>query len=91
MNSIFKKEDVEIIANDRMKICADCVHIDHTGSKCDVPGTQPCCGKCGCSLKFKLRSLSSGCGDEKYPRWNAVLSEKEEDALKESIEYKDPE
>ena len=90
-NSIFKDEDVELIAADRMKICNESVHIDHSGSQCDVPGTQPCCSKCGCCLKFKVRSLSSGCGDERYPRWNAVISQTEEDDLKQSIDYKEPE
>ena len=90
-NSVFKKEHIEEIARERLKICEDCVHMDTEGSKCEVPGTQPCCGKCGCSLKFKVRSLASGCGDEDYPRWNPVLSEDEETELKDSIDYQEPE
>lgn len=86
-NRIFKKEDVEEVARERMKICAECVHIDHEGSKCLIPGTQPCCGKCGCNLSTKVRSLSSDCGDEEYPRWNAVMTQNEEDELKTDIGY----
>lgn len=89
-NSIFKSEHVEEIAAARMEICNACPHIDHEGDSCLVSGTQPCCGKCGCSLKLKLRSLSSQCGDEENPRWLALLSPEEEQALKEEIDYKDP-
>ena len=85
MNNIFKKEHVEEIAEERLAICKTCPFIDLKGSKCAVSGTQPCCSKCGCSLKLKTRSLSSGCGDEENPRWNAVLSEDEEDKLNENL------
>jgi hypothetical protein len=50
---------------------------------CIAPGTHPCCPQCGCSLKFKLRSLASSC-PEGY--WDAILSQDEEDAVKKSIE-----
>jgi hypothetical protein len=77
-NNIFKKEAVEEIASERMNICITCPYIDLEGDKCEVKGTQPCCGKCGCSLKLKLRSLASSCGDKENPRWEAVLSDEEE-------------
>lgn len=77
-NSVFHKKHVEIIAKERMDICNTCEFIDRTGDKCFVPGTQPCCGKCGCKLAWKTRSLSSSCGDEENPRWNALLSEEDE-------------
>jgi len=78
LNSVIKKDDVEQIAAARMSICEECPHIDREGSKCFAPGTQPCCGKCGCKLAWKTRSLSSSCGDEENPRWNAIVSEHEE-------------
>lgn len=84
-NKVFKKEHVEEIASERLKICQICPHIDHAGTDCYVKGTHPCCSKCGCSLALKLRSLSSGCGDEENPRWNAVLSEEEDDKLNEDL------
>lgn len=64
-NSIFKKEDVEAVAEYRMFVCKNCELYDESGEGCMVPGTSPCCnekkGGCGCSLGFKTRSLSSEC------------------------------
>jgi len=89
-NSIFKSEHVEEIAAARMEICNACPHIDHEGDSCLVSGTQPCCGKCGCSLKFKIRSLSSSCGDEENPQWTALLDEEEELSIKDQLNYQEP-
>lgn len=77
-NRIFKNADVEDIAAERMSICATCPHIDLTGSECMVPGTQPCCKLCGCSLGLKTRALSAAC-DEK--RWLAVVTPEEQEAI----------
>ena len=81
-NSIFKKEDVEEIAMQRMTICKNCSLYDYKGEGCMAPGTQPCCninlGGCGCSLGLKTRSLSSDCPKG---NWTAVMSQQEEDAL----------
>lgn len=89
-HAIFKSEHIEEIAAERMSICQECPSLDTEGSDCLVPGTQPCCSECGCSLHIKLRSLSSGCGNEEEPRWHALLSQEDEDAVKESINYKEP-
>jgi hypothetical protein len=80
-NKVFKKEHVEIIAEQRMKICLQCPFIDVKGSSCMVPGTQPCCSKCGCSLSIKTRALSARCGDEENPKWEELISEEEENQL----------
>ncbi len=82
-NKLFKKEHVEAIAKDRWQICIKCESLDVKGDKCTMPATQPCCGECGCSLGFKLRSLSSACPSDK---WKAVLTEDEEDKLNKSID-----
>lgn len=82
-NKVFKKEHVEVIANERMEICKKCPNIDLSGKSCTVPGTQPCCSVCGCSLSLKTRSLSSSC-DNNF--WTAVLSDEEADALNKQIE-----
>lgn len=74
-NSIFRSDAVEAIAEERNKICEKCEFFDSKGDTCLVPGTQPCCGSCGCSLKLKQRSLSSGC-DEGY--WDPVLTDEED-------------
>ena len=80
-NAVFKTEHIEQIAAERMAICIKCPDLDDNGDNCLVPGTQPCCSQGGCSLKFKSRSLSSSCGNEEEPRWHALLSQEEEDAL----------
>lgn len=82
-NSIFKDEHVEEIAKKRNEICESCDDIDREGNKCFAPGTQPCCGICGCSLKFLQRSLSSSC---EAGKWKAVLTEKEEEELIKKLE-----
>ena len=85
-NSIFKKEDVEEIAQQRMQICEKCALYDVQGVGCMVVGTHPCCneklGGCGCSLGFKTRSLSSECpkGD-----WKAELTQEEEDLINQKL------
>ena len=85
-NSIFKKEDVEEIAQQRMQICKKCALYDVQGTGCMVPGTQPCCneklGGCGCSLEFKTRSLSSDCP---LGKWKAELTEEEENQLNQKL------
>jgi hypothetical protein len=74
-NSIIRDEFVETVAKERMNICNSC---EVKGDECAVPGTQPCCNDCGCSLAFKTRSLSSNCPQDK---WAALMSEEEEDKL----------
>ena len=79
LNNTFKKADVEIVATKRLAICKACPHIDLEGSTCVVPGTQPCCSLCGCCLDYKARALSSACEDPEGARWDALLSQEEED------------
>jgi len=79
-NSIMLDEYVEDVAAKRMVLCNECSEIDLKGSRCEVPGTQPCCGNCGCSLGFKTRALSSECP---IGEWPALMSENEEDKLGE--------
>ena len=85
-NSIFKKEDVEAVAEYRMFVCRKCNLYDETGKGCIVSGTQPCCderfGGCGCSLHLKTRSLSSECPLKK---WKAEMTEEEEDLLNSKL------
>jgi hypothetical protein len=85
-NSIFKKEDVEEIAQARMQICMNCALYDVQGEGCFVKGTQPCCdekrGGCGCSLSLKTRALSSECP---LGKWKAELTEEEEDQLNQKL------
>jgi len=81
-NSIITKESIEQVANVRMAICNKCPHIDNDGTSCLMPGTQPCCGLCGCNLKWKTRSLSSACDDN---RWDALTDEETEEQVKNNL------
>lgn len=85
-NSIFKREDVEEIAEYRMNICKACELYDEAGFGCMVQGTEPCCNKnkggCGCSLGYKTRALSADCPNG---YWKAELTQEEEDALTEKL------
>ena len=87
MNTMFTSKDVEEIAAKRMEVCNSCPHIDKEGSKCFLPGSQPCCGHCGCKLAFMTRSLSSACSDPENPRWEAILSPDEEAEVNTKIGY----
>jgi len=86
-NKMFKKEHVEEIYEERLKICKDCECYDTVGTGCSLKGTQPCCnvklGGCGCSLSIKLRSLSTDCPKKK---WLAVTSDQDEKMIKSQIE-----
>lgn len=82
INSVFKREDIEAVAESRIAICNSCPLLDTTGSKCLVPGTQPCCSGCGCSLHMKTRSLSSSCPENK---WLALVDEIEEHQIDEHL------
>jgi hypothetical protein len=81
-NKIFKKKDVEDIADLRWMHCVTCKALDETGKNCAVKGTQPCCSDCGCSLGLKLRALSSSCPQGK---WHPVTTADGEKAIKKQI------
>ena len=85
-NSIFKREDVEEIAQHRMDVCYHCQLYTEADPGCMVMGTTPCCdqrqGGCGCSLSLKTRALSSDCP---LGKWDAILTEEEEDKLNEKL------
>lgn len=88
LNNTFKKEHVEAIANERLSICNTCPKRDDVGSTCFVAGTKPCCSVCGCSLKLKLRSLSSECPHPDGAKWKALVTEKEEDQINNTLNIK---
>jgi len=77
-NSVVKNEFVEHVSKLRMEICNTCDAKDNVGKECVIPGSQPCCTMCGCSLAFKTRSLSTSCPGKK---WGSIVSEKKEDEL----------
>lgn len=69
-NFLFKNRKVEKIARERLDICRKCPHMDSVGTMCDVAGTHPCCGICGCSLAFKIRSIDEDnvCPDGRWTK-----------------------
>jgi hypothetical protein len=77
-NYLFTTDSIEQIALERYTICQACPKLDLVGKDCLAPGTQPCCSECGCSLKFKTRSLSSSCP---LGKWDSFMSSEEEDQL----------
>lgn len=77
-NYLFTTDTIEQIALERYTICQACPSLDLTGAECLAPGSQPCCSECGCSLKFKTRSLSSSCPLDK---WESFMSMEDEDDL----------
>lgn len=82
-NNMFKKEHIEAVVTDRWKVCINCSLFDAKGDDCLAPGTQPCCSDCGCSLAFKMRSLSSEC-PKGY--WQSLVSEETEELINKQIE-----
>lgn len=68
INYVIKPAKVEIVSRQRTKICMSCLEVDKKGDKCFASGTQPCCGICGCSLKFKTRVLEERC-PATNPKW----------------------
>ena len=54
-NLVFKNPKVEKVALDRLKVCHKCP--SRKGIKC---------GKCGCFLATKTRSLTSECPDKRW-------------------------
>jgi len=69
-----------------MDICTFCDLFTEDDKGCLVPATGPCCnsilGGCGCSLKFKTRSLSSECPKG---HWKAEVTEEEEDLINQKL------
>ena len=82
-NYYFTRKKIEKIASYRNDICSTCPLIDLKGDSCEVPGTQPCCSDCGCSLKYKTYSMSSECPQG---NWFAVMTEEEEDDLNAKLD-----
>lgn len=83
-NNVFKQDHIEALAKERDDICRTCDEYDIDGTKCEVPGTNPCCGICGCSLAIKTRALASSC-PYKLSKWDAVVTEEQEDQINYQI------
>ena len=66
-NNMFKKEHIEVIAHERLKICLVCPFYDPTGTseKATFKG-KPSCASCGCLTALKTRCLSCDCPENKW-------------------------
>ncbi len=62
-NLLIKNEIIEDIAKARQSICDSC---EFKSKECAALISE-CCSVCGCSLKFKTRSLESFCPKDKWP------------------------
>lgn len=72
---IFKNDLVEEVYLERREVCSTCPFKTYKEKECMVPGTAPCCARCGCSLNLKLRSLSSECP---VGKWGPHFTEEQE-------------
>lgn len=80
INSIFIKQEVERVAEERNNICLACeFHSDK--NETIRPDTH--CTKCGCNLHIKQRAMGYGCEEGK---WHPVTDEKTSDAISSIIE-----
>lgn len=86
-NALIYRPEVEAVAYNRMQSCLTCDLIDHEGKSCIMPGTQPCCGVCGCKLYLKTRSMSSFCEHPNGSKWPALMTPEEEDAYYKKIKF----
>ncbi len=88
-NNLIKSEHIEALYEERVSICNACPYLKEKGSNlCTVPGTQPCCPECGCSLAVKLRSPDAECPKK---LWKAVMTAQEADLLNRNINGSDSE
>lgn len=85
-NSIFVKEEIEKIAEDRTNICKGCSHnSDHQKQFNNYKSFRPDfhCTLCGCDLHMKTRCLSCECPIQK---WVAQATEGEEQEITKKME-----
>lgn len=91
VNKVFKNDDIEEIAAERLAICQSnlCGYYDPDGSsERAVMKGSPSCAGCGCALSLKTRCLSCVChlhDEQQHPLWTAVLSQAEETLLRERL------
>lgn len=81
-NSVFIKEEIEKVANERLAICATC----ENRAKRSFPPFDYHCKLCGCNLEMKTRSLSESCPISK---WKAEVSEEEDNKILDKIKSED--
>lgn len=90
-NSIFVKDEVEKIANDRYTICSPCPKnsknkdMGQEGPYYSTLRPDEHCSECACNIHAKVRSLHTSCPLDK---WLAVASPDEVLQIAKAIENK---
>jgi len=83
-NSVFIKESIEQISQERLNICKACDKNSDNAKRLGYKTFRPDfhCSLCGCNLELKTRSLSEVCPSGK---WGAYLTDTEELELQEKL------
>lgn len=84
-NSVFVKENIEKIAEERLEICKGCSHnSDHAKKFNNYKTIRPDfhCTLCGCDLHMKTRCLSCECPIKK---WLVQVSEGDDALINEKL------
>lgn len=77
-NSVFKKEEVEAVAQERLEICRRC---EFNSKNAEARGEQifrsdEHCLSCGCNLYLKTRAMSAQCPLDP-PNWESLATDEE--------------
>ena len=77
-NSVFKKEEVEAVAQERLEICRRC---EFNSKNAEARGEQifrsdEHCLSCGCNLYLKTRAMSAQCQLDP-PNWESLATDEE--------------
>lgn len=93
-NSIFVKEEIEKIAEERTKICKGCPHYSKNIPGANVIRKDGFCEDCGCNIYLKSRSPSSHCPlgtpkshfPDEVSKWQSLTDDATADQLLETPE-----
>jgi hypothetical protein len=87
-NKLFKKENIEELAKQRLEICRSnvCGFYDKEGKGENViiKGSESC-NNCGCNLELKTRCLHCACP---IKLWDAVASEEDSEKILDLLNKK---
>lgn len=87
INSIFVKEEIEKMAEERLAICRMCPFNSEVAKKNDHDIIRPDehCLKCGCNLHLKSRYPSAHC-PLTPPKWGSLATDEESEKLMELLD-----
>lgn len=80
-NTVFVKEAVEKIADERYLVCSTCPSNSKNTNK-NYTRPDEFCTECSCNLHLKLRSLQAACPLDK---WKAEATEDQAELIDEAI------